>query len=236
MIIQAGQSSRGIDFAARHAELTFAIQQNTQGMRRYRNAIRERAEAFGRDPDDIKVMFAFQPTVAESEVAAHQKWNLLRSLVSAEAGLVFLSGMTGTDLSVFDRSRPFVELFSESSGNAMRGLTEMYRELSSQHGLTLGEVGQMQGEACGDPQPVGTAEQIADWMQETMDVVGGDGFMLAPAYVPGGVLDFVELVVPVLRRRGLVRDAYRDATFRENLSSLNLKGSSGHEGSHIESR
>ena len=67
------------------------------------------------------------------------------------------------------------------------------------------------------PQVVGTPEQIADWMQETMEVVGGDGFILSPLYLPGSIEEFAGMVVPVLQQRGLARTDYTNGTLRDNL-------------------
>ena len=65
-----------------------------------------------------------------------------------------------------------------------------------------------------------TPAQIVDWMADTMNAVGGDGFILSPLYLPGSVDEFVESVVPELQRRGLVREEYIDGTLRDNLMAF----------------
>ena len=83
--------------------------------------------------------------------------------------------------------------------------------------MTLGQIAKRFGESAGDPMVIGTPEQIADWMEETMVAVGGDGFLICPAYLPGMFEEFVDLVVPVLQERGLVRTEYLEGTLRDNL-------------------
>ncbi len=83
--------------------------------------------------------------------------------------------------------------------------------------MTLKEVAERHGRSVGLPQFVGTAQSIADQMEAFMQTAGGDGFMLSPIYCPGAIEEFVELIVPELQRRGLLRTEYRGRTMREIL-------------------
>ncbi|MBT5108810.1 MAG: hypothetical protein HOM25_09015 [Rhodospirillaceae bacterium] len=87
--------------------------------------------------------------------------------------------------------------------------------------MTLAEVAQRHGQSVGLPQFIGTPESIVDQMETFMERAGGDGFMITPIYCPGAIEEFVDLVVPVLQRRGLFRTEYKGATAREILRQDN---------------
>jgi alkanesulfonate monooxygenase SsuD/methylene tetrahydromethanopterin reductase-like flavin-dependent oxidoreductase (luciferase family) len=93
----------------------------------------------------------------------------------------------------------------------------MYSDSSSGTKMKLADIAKAHARGVGVPQIVGTPAQIADWMVTTMATVGGDGFLLSPTYVPGSTEEFVELVVPELQRRGVIRDEYIEGTLRDNL-------------------
>ena len=98
----------------------------------------------------------------------------------------------------------------------LQRMQRVYRALDGRP-LTVREVAQRHGQSVGLPQIVGTPESIADQLEEYFTRVGGDGFMLSPIYCPGAIEEFVDLVIPVLQRRGLYRTAYRGTTQRHHL-------------------
>lgn len=213
LIVQAGQSGRGQEFAARHAEAVFSIQWEVAGMKRYYDSLKEKMRKYGRDPDSLKVFFGVQPIVGETEEIAQAKVALHNSMVNVEAGLTILSGHLGYDLSREDLNATVEGL----TVPGIQGLVDMYTHSSSGQLQTLGDIAKAHARGVSVPQVVGTGEQIADWMESTMDAVGGDGFLLSPVYVPGSIEEFVELVVPELQRRCAVRTEYIDGTLRDNL-------------------
>jgi alkanesulfonate monooxygenase len=54
-------------------------------------------------------------------------------------------------------------------------------------------------------------------MEEWLMTNASDGFTLQFPYLPGGLDDFCNQVVPELQRRGLFRKDYEGTTLRENL-------------------
>jgi alkanesulfonate monooxygenase SsuD/methylene tetrahydromethanopterin reductase-like flavin-dependent oxidoreductase (luciferase family) len=134
-------------------------------------------------------------------------------MVNVEAGLTILSGHLGYDLSREDLNATVEGL----TVPGIQGLVDMYTRSSSGQLPTLGDIAKAHARGVSVPQIVGTAAQIADWMETTMAAVGGDGFLLSPVYVPGSIEEFVELAVPELQRRGAVRTEYLDGTLRDNL-------------------
>jgi alkanesulfonate monooxygenase SsuD/methylene tetrahydromethanopterin reductase-like flavin-dependent oxidoreductase (luciferase family) len=213
LIVQAGQSGRGQEFAARHAEAVFSIQWEVAGMKRYYDSLKGKMVKYGRNPDSLKVFFEVQPIVGETEEIAEAKAAVHNSMVNVEAGLIILSGHLGYDLSREDLNATVEGL----TVPGIQGLVDMYTHSSSGQLQTLGDIAKAHARGVGVPQIVGTAPQIADWMESAMAAVGGDGFLLSPAYVPGSIEEFVELVIPELQRRGLVRTEYLDGTLRDNL-------------------
>ena len=213
VIFQAGQSQRGQAFAARHADGVFAIQRDEAGMKRYYDSLKEKVVKAGRDPDAVKVMFGVQPIIGETEAIAAAKAEVHNSLIDAEAGLAILSGHLGYDLSQEDMDATLDGL----KVPGVQGLVDMYETSTGSPVKNLRDIAKAHARGVSVPQIVGSGESVADWMEQMMDRVGGDGFLLSPAYVPGSVEEFVELVMPELWQRDLVREDYLAGTFRENL-------------------
>ena len=215
LLVQAGSSSRGRRSAGRFAEGIFSIQPTVAGMKSYRDDLRRRAAEQRRDPNAILVFHSIQPFVGETEKIALEKLEEYNALVPAEAGLAMLSGHLGVDLSSRDQGLPTASL---SDAPGARGIATTYAHEGTD--ITLGELGRYYGRNVLSPQVAGSPEQVSDWIQATIEEVGGDGFMISPVSLPGSLADFVDLVVPELARRGLVRQRYPPgATLRELLSS-----------------
>jgi FMN-dependent oxidoreductase (nitrilotriacetate monooxygenase family) len=212
VIIQAGASGRGRDFAARHAEVIFAIQPFVEGAAAYYSDVKGRMVNFGRHPNDCKILFGVQLFVAETEQAARDKQALHNSLVPLEGAIAHLSGSLNTDLSQTDLDT-VLEAFEASRS---QGVVDMYMRVAGRQ-LTLRDMALRHGQSVGFPQLVGTPAQVADQLEAYYAQAGGDGFMLTMAYTPGAIEEFVALVVPVLQQRGLLRTEYRGQTLREIL-------------------
>jgi FMN-dependent oxidoreductase (nitrilotriacetate monooxygenase family) len=212
VIIQAGASGRGRDFAAKHAEVIFAIQPFVEGATAYYADVKNRMVTFGRRPDDCKILFGVQLFVAETEQAARDKQALHNSLVPLEGAVAHLSGSLGHDFS----QTPLDAVVQPFEATRSQGIVDMYTKVAGRP-LTLRDMAQMHGQSVGLPQLVGTPEQVADQLEAYYQQAGGDGFMLTMAYVPGAIEEFVALVVPVLQKRGLLRTEYSGNTLREIL-------------------
>lgn len=213
LIVQAGQSPRGIAFAARHAEAVFTIQRDSQGAKAYYDRLKEAIIKEGRRPEDCKVFYGVQIFVGENEQIAQNKAAIHNALVSTEAGLTILSGHLSFDLSSVDLDQTTENL----KVPGLQGLFDAYAASADDHGATLADIARHHGVSVSVPQVIGTAEQVADWMSDFIDAVGGDGFLLSPAYIPGSTEEFCELVVPLLQQRGRIRSEYVNGTLRDNL-------------------
>jgi alkanesulfonate monooxygenase SsuD/methylene tetrahydromethanopterin reductase-like flavin-dependent oxidoreductase (luciferase family) len=154
------------------------------------------------------------PIVGETEAEAKRKEALLSDLVHPLAGLSLLSDSMNYDLSVHDLDQPLPEL-ATARGNQSR--QKLVSKLAKEEGLTLAQLGKRFGASRSHRILTGTPAQIADSFEEWFEKEACDGFNIMPPYLPGGLNEFVELVVPELQKRGLFRHEYTGSTLRDHL-------------------
>jgi FMN-dependent oxidoreductase (nitrilotriacetate monooxygenase family) len=212
---QAGASPTGTAFAARFAELVFATPQTIEeGRARYRT-IKDLAATLGRDPDSIKVMPGLALVVGATRDEAEAEWSRLQSLLHIDVALNVLSMKLGhVDLAPYELDAPLPRSAAPTDG---RGYFEQWAEIGERESLTLRQLALRAAGSLAGLAVHGSAIEIADLMEEWVRTEAADGFNLMPAFLPGALEDFVELVVPELRRRGLLRTAYEGSTLRDHL-------------------
>ncbi len=213
VIFQAGSSGRGQQFAVKHAEVMFSIQPHVEGMKRYMAQIKGAAETAGRK-EPIRVTFGVQPVLGGSEAEAQKHYDDLLARVPVEAALARLSGSLGVDFSTFELDTPLEEQSTQASQGMMKAMTAMVGGKR----MTLREVAQYWGMGVGMMPIIGTPEQVADKMEATWRETGACGFNLTPTINDGSIRDFVEEVVPLLQRKGVLRRDYAHSTLRANLT------------------
>ncbi|WP_083444803.1 LLM class flavin-dependent oxidoreductase [Herbaspirillum rhizosphaerae] len=213
VIIQAGSSHRGQDFAARWAEVVFGIQPDLARMQRFYQDLKGRTEKFGRQPQDIKVLTAVMPFVAASREQAEEQRARHNAMVDPAVGLSTLSSHMNVDFSRYALDAPVDDIQVEG----MQGLFKLVKELSRDGSLTLADIGRLYASGVLVPQVASTAADIADWMEHIVAQQGADGFVITPTHLPEGFDDFVDLAVPELQRRGLFRWDYEGDTLRSHL-------------------
>jgi alkanesulfonate monooxygenase len=213
VIVQAGASEAGRQLAAETAEVVFGASGNLESGRRFYADVKGRMTALGRDPDHLKILPGAFVVVGDSVEEARQKRARLDSLVHYDSGIASLSAALGTDASGFDPDGPLPDI---PETNASRSGRERVVELARQEKLTVRQLAQRVGSYSGLAF-VGTPQSIADAMEEWLFTDASDGFNVMFPYLPGGLDDFVDRVVPELQRRGLFRRDYEGATLRENL-------------------
>ena len=217
VVVQAGSSGPGKDLAARTAEVVFTANQTLAEAVEFAGDLKARLPRFGREPGDLKVMPGLFPVVGRSEAEARAKFEALQDLIDPVVGLALLERMVGGfDLSGFDPDGPVPEL-PEAEGAKSR--QQLMFDLARREGLTLRQLYLRIAGARGHSQIVGTPMQVADEMEARFRAGGADGFNIMPATLPGGLDDFIELVLPELRRRGLVRTEYEGRTLRGHLGT-----------------
>lgn len=212
-LFQAGQSDRGRAFAAKHAECVFAIGTGTKQMRDFTDDMAARAEANGRAPSDIKIIWAAQPIVADTASEARDRQREIRERIPLEASLALVSGHLNYDLSGLDIDKPIGAL--EVPG--IQGILEAY--LQSNPNITLREIANTYLSGSDEGMMIGTPDQVADHMQYLLEEGGGDGFQITPSYyAPDFFTDLTDKLIPVLQKRGAFRTEYDGATLREYMN------------------
>jgi len=208
-ICQAGGSPRGQQFASRWADTIITNAITVEGMKKFREEVRRRAAGWGRDPDSIKVLYLAYPIIDTTVEAARER----RRLLAEEDGrhvdlnLSGLSRLTNIDFSKFDLDEPLpADLTTNGHQSSLANwIGKTPRSLatgSNRQGFEL----------------VGTSDSVASHMQEIMQEVGGDGFLIFNTYFDRRyVMEVCDGLVPELQRRGLTRKAYAHKLFRDNL-------------------
>jgi FMN-dependent oxidoreductase (nitrilotriacetate monooxygenase family) len=215
VVVQAGSSEAGQELAARTAEVVFTAQRTLAEAQKFYADLKGRLAKYGREPDDLKIMPGVFPVVGRSEAEAQEKFEQLQDLIHPELGLALLSNYIGKfDLSVYPLDGPLPDL---PVTNASQSRQQLLVDLARRENLTIRQLYLRVAGARGHWQLIGTAEQIADQLEERFVNFGADGFNIMPPTVPGGLDDFITLVIPELRRRGLFRSEYEGSTLRENL-------------------
>lgn len=216
MIFMPFASGNGIQAAGLYANGIIAMPSTLDDSRAQRDMMRAIAEAAGRAADEVK----FLPFVSFGLGATHQEAVARRMALEEAAGLenrlAQLSAALGLRLDSSDRDKPLTE-------GQIRAIRTTPRVPRAADALSLAQQGMTPHEILGhgvldqNPGLVGTAEQAADMMQHWMEAGVSDGFTLVVDDLHDGFDDFVDQVVPVLRRRGLRPDGYRGTTLRDHL-------------------
>jgi len=220
VLFQAGTSSRGRDFAARHAECIFmsSNNQNVEVTKSIVNDLRSRAVANGRAADDIKIFVGVIVVVDKTEAGAHEKLLEYQQYGSAEGGLTHFSASIGEDLSRYALDEPITLQNTQAMGAILDSITRYnpgapwtVRRLLEQ--MKLGSR---------NTPIVGSGSQVADQLVAFAQQTGIDGFNLMRVVTPESYEDFVDLVVPELQQRGVYKTDYAEGTLREKLFGSNV--------------
>jgi FMN-dependent oxidoreductase (nitrilotriacetate monooxygenase family) len=214
VIMQAGSSPRGRDFAARWAELVFTLQHSRADMQAFYRDVKARVVAQGRRPEECVILPSVDPIIGETDAIARERQAYVNELVQTEAGMAQMSGHIGVDLSRFPTDQPLEDMQLEAGS---RGSLDVVLQGTQAQGLTLGEAARRfaTSELC--PQIVGSPANVADQLQEMFEAEACDGFILTPTLMPGMYEQFGRAVVPELQRRGLFRSEYSGTTLRGHL-------------------
>lgn len=216
VIVQAGQSEDRRGLAAATAEVIFTAHQRLDTAREFTRDIKARARGLGRDPSHVLVMPGVSPFVGRTEGEAQEKYERLTSLILEEDGLALLHGLTGgtLDLKGVDLDGPLPPV---APTEGMKSRQALIRQIADDNGFSVRQLYQHVASARGHLTVVGTPQSIADTLQEWFEGEAADGFDILPPWLPAGLTDVVDLVIPELQRRGLFRKAYEGRTLRENF-------------------
>lgn len=219
VLIQAGSSEPGQDFAAQYGEVIFTAQQSIGAAQAFYQSIHSKLSEYDRSPDSLKIMPGISPVIGATEEEAWRKYEELQKLISPEEAVAVLSGFLNHDFSKYPADQPLPEDLPDlvAVSNGMKSRVQLFLDVAYKEKLSILELGRKMLGSRGHTQFVGTPEQLADFMQEWFEGHACDGFNIMPPVLPGDLNDFVDYVIPVLQERGLFRKDYEGTTLREHL-------------------
>lgn len=216
VIMQAGSSGRGRDFASRWAELIFTGDPGIEVARKHYADQKKRLAEIGRNPAEIRICPMAYAVVGESDAhAAEREQVFLNDLVHPLASLTLLSELMNYDFSVHDLD----DIVTDELVNATTGIRGLVENIRAHVGGTMRirDLANHRATLLQGPRFVGTARHVADQMEEWFTTEACDGFVLAATHLPGAFEDVVRMVVPELQRRDLFRKTYTGSTLRDHL-------------------
>jgi len=212
VIVQAGASPAGRDFAARWADVIFCSHESLETATGFYTDMKQRAARHGRDPAQLRILPAATTVIGATHQQALAKHRAFEDLVIPEAGLSRLAYHVNVDLTKYDLDGSLPSL--EEVG--VEGHYREVVEFAEREKLTVRQIGKWYG-ARTEGDMIGSPSEIADRMENWMEQGAADGFMIQATHLPGAFTEFAAHVVPELQRRGLVRTRYEGATLRESL-------------------
>src|SRR5215469_1272164 len=218
VLFQAGSPDTGREVAARFAEGVFTPQHTLTGAQDFYRDLKGRMARYRRPPEALKIMPGLNAIVGRTRNEAEEKHRFLQQLIHPDVGLEVLSNQLGNfDLSEYDLDGPLPDIPESQWALASQSSTRNIIRWSKEEGMTIRQIYQRFAGARGQRTVVGSPVDIVDEMETWFRGYGVDGFLFHPSHLPGGLDDFVELVVPELQNRGLFRAEYEGATLRENM-------------------
>lgn len=214
VIVVAGASESAMDLAARTADVIFTVTETKGAAQHFYADVKDRLRKYGREPDELKVFPGASIFVGTTVDEAEARYRQLQDLIPESVGMGVLSKMVGVDLSQYSPEDPLPEL-PDTLG--IRSFRNMLAEMSKRDGLNIRQLYQHVLPARGHVLIKGDVGHVADTMEEWYRDKACDGFNLVAPYLPGGLEQIIDLVIPELQRRGLFRTQYEGTTLRESL-------------------
>lgn len=224
VVIQAGDSDEGREFAAATADVVFTRQTSLEGGQAFYADVKRRLAKYGRTAEDLKIMPGVSVVLGDTAAEAQERAvEIRRQQTSPQTAILTLEQIWGVDLSSYDPDGPLPEIDpvaepALTQGRTRRGNTheiaEKWRALSKEKGLSIRET---VIEAGGRQSFIGTPQAVAAELDEFVQRDAADGFILVPHLTPAGLDDFVDRVVPLLQERGVFRTEYKGTTLRSHL-------------------
>ncbi|MFE5091021.1 NtaA/DmoA family FMN-dependent monooxygenase [Streptomyces sp. NPDC056638] len=224
VVIQAGDSPEGREFAASAADVVFTRHGTLEAGRTFYADVKARLARYGREADELKIMPGVTFVLGDSDAEAQEKAAEIRlQQVSPQNALLALEQIWGRDLSSYDPDGPLPEIDPDPESSLVQGrvrhgdplaVAARWRALSKEKGLSIR---QTVIETTGRQSFIGSPQTVAAQLTEFVAADAADGFILVPHLTPGGLDDFVDRVVPLLQERGAFRSEYTGPTLRSHL-------------------
>ncbi|MET8328960.1 NtaA/DmoA family FMN-dependent monooxygenase [Streptomyces sp. NPDC005181] len=224
VVIQAGDSPEGREFAASAADVIFTRHGTLEAGRTFYTDVKARLAKYGRRPDDLKIMPGVTFVLGESDAEAQERAaGIRRQQISPQNAILALEQVWGRDLSAYDPDGPLPEIDPDPDSGLVQGRVRIgdplavaarWRAPSEAKGLSIR---QTVIQTTGRQSFIGSPETVASELIEFVSTEAADGFILVPHLTPGGLDDFVDQVVPLLQERGAFRSEYTGSTLRSHL-------------------
>ncbi|MEV7895827.1 NtaA/DmoA family FMN-dependent monooxygenase [Streptomyces cyaneofuscatus] len=224
VVIQAGDSGEGREFAASAADIIFTRHGTLEAGRDFYADVKARLAAYGRQPDDLKIMPGVTVVVGDNDAEAQERaYEIRRRQVSPQNAILAAEQLWGTDLSAYDPDGPLPEIDPVLDSGLVKGrvlhgdpfaVVARWRAIAEAKGLTLR---QTVIETTTRQSFIGSPQTVAAELTAFVDERAADGFILVPHLTPGGLDDFVDRVVPLLQESGAFRSEYSGSTLRSHL-------------------
>ncbi|MFE0651773.1 NtaA/DmoA family FMN-dependent monooxygenase [Streptomyces sp. NPDC059534] len=224
VVIQAGDSAEGREFAASAADVIFTRHSTLEAGREFYADVKERLARHGRAPGDLKIMPGVTYVLGDTDADAQERAaEIRRQQVSPQNAILALEQIWGRDLSGYDPDGPLPDIDPDPESTLVQGRVRVadpvavaakWRALSEAKGLSIR---QTVIESSGRQSFVGSPATVAAALEEFVATDAADGFILVPHLTPGGLDDFVDRVVPLLQERGVFRTEYSGTTLRSHL-------------------
>ena len=214
LLLQAGGSPAGRDFAARNAEVQFLASGTDEKIAADIAAVRDLAVRSGRRPDDIRFVISTGFVVGSTDEEARRKADELEAKADREGAVAYMSQEIGIDLHALDPDTPVEELRGMVSTGGMSGVLEaMIERMPKSANPTVRDL--MSNGITRDA-TVGSPERLADQIERWLEL-GVDGLAVGIAIRPGSLTDFVDHVIPILQERGIAQREYAPGSFRQKM-------------------
>jgi FMN-dependent oxidoreductase (nitrilotriacetate monooxygenase family) len=217
LLVQAGSSEDGKEFAAAWAEAVFTAQQTLEDSQAFYSELKARTARRGRDPESIKILPGIVPVIGDTEAEARELEDQLERLINPEHQKRNLAARfkLNPDALDLDQPLPLDLLPKEDEVEGAKSRYTLIVELATRENLTVRQLIARLGGGRGHRTFTGTPVQVADTIQHFFENGAADGFNVMPAVIPSGLEAFVDKVVPILQERDLFRTEYEGATLRD---------------------
>ncbi|MFJ8887280.1 NtaA/DmoA family FMN-dependent monooxygenase [Streptomyces sp. NPDC102402] len=224
VVIQAGDSAEGREFAASTADVIFTRHGTLEAGQEFYADVKGRLAKYGRQPDDLKIMPGVTVVLGDTDAEAQQNAAEIRTQqVSPQNAILALEQVWGRDLSSYDPDGPLPDIDPVPGSSLVQGRVRVadplsvaaeWRALSEAKGLSIRRT---VIESTARQSFIGSPETVAAELARFVAVDAADGFILVPHLTPGGLDGFVDRVVPLLQERGAFRSEYTGSTLRSHL-------------------
>lgn len=216
VIVHADLSDIGQELAAKSADVFLTSQTNIENAKNFYQITKDKLSKYGRSYEDLKILPGVFPVIGKTLQEAQDKYNQLQELMDPDSGIALLSELIGgEDLTGYPIDGPLPGFLKSKTA---RNRLKLLCDLTSNELQTIRQLFMALAGPRGNLLVVGTPKLIADQLEAWYAEKAADGFNVMPPYLPGGLDDFVDLVVPILQERGLFRKEFEGKSLRENLN------------------